>query len=274
MKRAVAVTIAALGILSLGAALAGAAAAAPPAWHYCGKPAVRNTGHYTDKACSMTSATSEGRDELYEGIGKGKAFKGKTTVPTSIIVNVPQVGELEVVCQKSSISGQPTAPWGVTGATLAFSKCLWLKTYPCSVTSEAMRGDIGWLANKQEQAGMSLTSEAEPGSGVFAHIECTVPGGSLKVRIRGGFIGVVEQTGTAVTKEHMLDYRVGTYLEETAEHTNPRVNPPEFEEEPVGVMLAEVNDPETKGEWEPSEGGYYAGIEGEFPLKGEALSIF
>ncbi len=64
-------------MLVLGALTAASASASGPVWAYCGKTVPKNTGAYTDKACSIESPSHEGKWELIDGIGKGKGVQGQ-----------------------------------------------------------------------------------------------------------------------------------------------------------------------------------------------------
>ncbi len=270
MRRATALVTAVVAVLVAGAALAGGASAAPPAWHYCGKAVPKNTGSYSDKACSVSSEPGHGKYELFEGVGKGKSFKGKDApAPRALLIVIPGKAELHVECAKASISGRPIAPSGVAGVRITFSKCELLDA-PCgTISTEALSGELGWLDRETGLAGVSLANEAKPGSGLVVQFSCTFSNGQVaKFRSNGAFIGELPANGP-VSRERTLTYPVGQYLEEENEPTNP----PAFEERLVGTLQTEINSPESEFEWTP-EGGYHSGVEATFPLKGEALSIF
>ena len=119
-------------------------------------------------------------------------------------------------------------------------------------------------------AGESLTSEASPGSGYLAEFECE---GLAKVRVHGAVIGTLSPFNV-IQKTSTSTFSVGPYLGEVAPGYTPLVNPPAFEEgsEPVGVLLTELNGPETGNEWAP-EGGLPSGQEAEAENKGETLGV-
>src|SRR4051794_19512929 len=107
-------------VLALGALSTASASASGPVWAYCGKAVPKNTGKYTDKACSMESATNEGKYEVLDGIGKGKAFKG-----SSESLEFRQVNEKYTFlfkCEKNKISGHVLAPDKVAGVVITMSK--------------------------------------------------------------------------------------------------------------------------------------------------------
>lgn len=270
MRRAKMAATAAVAALAIGAVSAGAASAAPPSWHYCAKTLPKNTGNYSDKACSLASEAGQGKYEIFEGVGKGKSFKGSVKPDNHAIdITIPHKAELHVECGKASISGTPVAPRGVAGVRITFSKCELLEDKNCgTITTEALSGELGWLDRETGEAGVSLANEANPGSGLIVQFSCTFTGGQVaKFRANGAFIGSLAANGP-FSKERTLFYTLGSYLEE-----NEPTNPPAFEEGFVGTLQTEINSPESKGEWGP-EGGYHSGIEASFPLKGEALSIY
>jgi hypothetical protein len=154
----------------------------------------------------------------------------------------------------------------VTGVRVAFSKCELLGAQCGTISTEALSGELGWLDRETGLAGVSLTDEAEPGSGLLAQFSCTFPSGQVaKFRSEGAFIGELQANGP-IGKERT--FSLGQYLGE-----NEPTNPPAFEEGFVGTLQTEVNSPESGFEWTP-EGGYRSGLEASFPTKGEALSIY
>jgi len=87
-----------------------------------------------------------------------------------------------------------------------------------------------------------------------------------------------EQTGDVevFNKETKAIFTVGPYLGEIScggecKYT-PQTNQPAFEEEGVGVLLTELNGPETGNVWAP-EGGLPSGQEGTAENKGEDLLV-
>ena len=270
--RRLAILAVALSVITVGFVGTAEAGAASPAWWACEKTVPKNTGHFSDKACS-TAVESGGKYELQPGIGKGKAFKGKDKTGGRKLWIVAPVGEADVECAAVAYSGHVAAPNRVTGASLAFSKCE-LFGGPCtSFTTPALSGELGWLNKAKEQAGVSLTDEAEPGVGYIAQFSCQIgSGGPVLFRIHGAFVG--EQLGdvgvlSATATTHWVVH------EEQHPEGSPKfdwVNQTGFEEGPVGVLETEINSPESKGAWVP-EGGYRSGLESDMPTKGESLSI-
>jgi hypothetical protein len=259
-------------MLVLGALTAASASASGPVWAYCGKTVPRNTGAYTDKACSIESPSHEGKWELIDGIGKGKGFKGKLPFGDFRIDGMIPPGELNLKCKKASISGHPVAPNKVAGVHISGSKCEYniSATDTCSFSTTSLSGELGWLSQGKGEAGIKLTSEAEPETGLITEVQTScVP--EAKQRWRGTAIGAWGPVGQ-LTKEPTLAYTARLFREEG----NPRdmvSNPTAFEgEEGIHILRSEVNDPENGFEWS-TEGGNAGAFEGFFQLKGEALMI-
>jgi len=252
-------------------------AMANPSWKACVHSEPSNTGAFSDKLCTIP-AGGTGKYNLVEGVGKGKKFKGKA-LGVSILHNViPGKGDIKVECAKSKDEGQ-VADVGGVGKEFAvkatFSKCKSLGA-PCkneggkkeTIVTETLAGNLGWLNKSKNEAGASLFNEATPGSGFEATFECE---GLAKVRVHGGVIGGISPVGS-VSKVSIAKFAVGPYLGELAPGYTPLTNPPAFEEEAVGVLLTELNGPETGNTWQP-EGGLPSGQEGEVENKGESLEI-
>jgi hypothetical protein len=275
MKRMRILGLALVAVFALAAMTAAGASASKPEWKACVKAAVKNTGEFSDKACSV-SAGGTGKYNLVAGIGKGKGFKGKGGKATLHNV-IPGKGDIKVECASFKDAGSVVAPSGVVNVTSTFSKCKSLGA-PCkteggkkeTITTNKLAGSLGYLNKAHTAAGESLTSEAAPGSGFLATFECE---GLAKVRVHGAVIGSLSPFGV-ISKESTTTFAVGPFLGELAPGYTPLVNPPAFEEgsEPVGVLLTELNGPETGNEWAP-EGGLPSGQEGEAANKGEALEV-
>jgi len=258
------------------AAFTAASASANPSWKACVK-SEKGKGEYSDKACT-TKVGGTGSYNLVESVGKGKAFKGKG-VGVAILHNVvPGKGDIKVECQKSSDEGKIADSGGIgreLGVKAKFEKCKSLGS-PCkteggkkeTITTSTLAGNLGWLDKSKKEAGASLFNEATPGSGYQAQFECE---GLAKVRVHGGVIGGIAPVGS-VSKETTATFAVGPYLGELSPGYTPLTNPPAFEEESVGVLLTELNGPETGNEWAP-EGGLPSGQEATVKNKGESLEI-
>jgi hypothetical protein len=275
MKRMRILGLALVAVMAFAAFTAAGASAVKPTWKFCGKTEPKNTGNFSDKLCSV-GAPGTGAYELKEGIGKGKGFKGKGG-EASLHNVIPGKGDIKVTCASFKDAGSVVAPSGVAKVTATFKKCKSLGA-PCkteggkkeTIETKLMTGSLGYMNKAHTAAGESLTSEAEPGSGYLAEFECE---GLAKVRVHGAVIGTLSPFGV-VSKESVSSFAVGPYLGELAPGYTPLVNPPAFEEgaEPVGVLLTELNGPETGNEWAP-EGGLPSGQEAAANNKGEYLEV-
>jgi len=255
------------------AAFTAVSASANPQWLECKKEAVKTEGKYA-KGCGAAGVGYE----ITPGVGKGKGFKGKggAAVLHSVI---PGKGDIKVECASFKDGGSIANVAGVGKqfkVTSTFSKCKSLGGSPCSsgakketISTETLAGNLGWINKGAGVAGASLFNEAAPNTGYVAQFECT---GLAKVRIHGGVIG--QQTGDIgkFSKESSAVFVVGPYLGEVAKGYTPLVNVPAFEEEAVGVLLTELNGPETGNKWEPV-GGLPTGQEGTAVNKGESLEV-
>jgi hypothetical protein len=257
------------GFTILGAGLAAASAAgalaaspvsaAPPGWWACVKATPKNTGLFSDKACT-TGVESGGKYEVRPGVGKAKPFKTHGREGQAILwMNIPGTGEPKLECEQTKISGKAAPPNREVGVRLSFSKCRLLGS-PCQdITTAPLSGELGWLNEEKGEVGIALSNEAAPGSGYILQFECP---GVAKGRIHGSFIG--EQRGDVqkLSSTASMRYELGQYLGEgSPPGYNPLTNPPAFEEgEPVGVMLVEFNDQETGNTWGP-EGGLPMGLQ-------------
>ena len=206
-------------------------------------------------SCAQSGPAARVRTNLVEGVGKGKGFKGKGGKATLHNV-IPGKGDIKVECASFKDAGSVADAGGKGlefGVTAEFKKCKSLGGAPCKteggkkevITTKVLAGNLGWLNKSGNVAGASLFNEAAPGSGYNAEFECE---GLAKVRVHGGVIGAITPVGT-VSKESTTTYSVGPYLGEVAPGYTPLVNPPAFEEEAVGVLLTELNGPETGNEW-------------------------
>jgi hypothetical protein len=267
MRRAV-IPVLALVALIVFAAFGAAGASANPHWYECAKVA----GGKYEKGCGKEGGG--GGWELKEGLGKNKPFKGKGGEATLHTV-IPGKGDIKITCASFKDSGQLAMPDKEFNVIAQFKKCKSLGS-PCkseggkkeTIQTEKLAGNLGWIQKSSQTAGASLFSEAEPGSGYLAKFECE---GLAKVRVHGGVIGKVEPVGV-VSNLATVTYAVGPYLGEVSPGYTPLTNPPAFEEEEVGVLLTELNGPETGNEWGPA-GGLPSGQETSAINKGEKLLI-
>jgi hypothetical protein len=270
-------------VFALGAITAGAASAAKPEWKYCKKPpsAGAGKGEYETKACTTPTGTKAEPYELEPGIGKGKGFKGKGG-EVSLHTVVPGTGDVPVHCVSFKITGSVVAPSGVANVTVELKKCtVLLGTFSCTtagakngvIKTAPMAGSLGYLDFAHTEAGVSLTSEAAPGTGYLAKFKC---GSYAEFRVFGWAIGKLLPFGV-ISKEPTLTFTVGAYLGTPSPGYTPLVNPPGFEftgtkyEEPVDTLLTER---ESGSGWEPPGGaGWPSGLEGKANMKGESLEV-
>jgi hypothetical protein len=257
-------------MLVLGALTAASASASGPVWAYCGKAVPKNTGAYTDKSCSIESPGHEGKFELLNGIGKGKGFKAKAE--GARLDGVAPPGGFELQCPKASISGQYVAPNKVAGVHITMSKCEYnvSEGVTCTMSTTALSGELGWIDQAKGEAGVMLTSEAEPESGLITEIQGCLVG--VKQRWRGAAIGRWGPLNV-ITKESTLDYVAQQFPDEANKRFDELSNPPAFEgEEGIHILRSELNDPENGFEWSTARGNAGA-LEAVFHIKGEALMV-
>jgi hypothetical protein len=258
-------------ILAVGALTAAGASASGPHWVYCGKAVPKNTGAYTDKACSAESPTHEGKYELLDGIGKGKGFKGKTE-GGFVLHGVVPPGEIPLQCEKASISGSYVAPNNLANVHIIMSKCEYNihEDVACSMTSTPLSGELGWINQAKGEAGIKLTSEAEPETGLIGEVQGCLKG--VKQRWRGSAIGRWGPLNQ-VTKESTFAFTAFPFPDEANKRFDERSNPPAFEgEEGTHILRSEVNGPESGSEW-TTAGGNAGAFDGQFHVKGEALMV-
>ncbi len=224
------------------AAAASAGASAAPAWFECAKVA-KGTGEY-GKGC--TTLSKGGGYELKEGVGKGKAFKGKGGV-SKLRSSTPFGTELNVTCGKGKGEGHLADVAGAgyaVGVTVSFSKCEFQGekcTTPGAKTGEirtkVLAGPLGYIDKEHTIIGQDLASEAEPG-GPLAEFNCTV----INVHVIGSVIG--EQTGdiNTISKTAETIYAPGKYIgkvkSEFGEY-EPVTNVPEFEGGSPDILQSE-----------------------------------
>jgi hypothetical protein len=262
--------------LAVMASIGATTAAAAPTWHYCDTTTPAKTGNYANSTCSEASEPGKGKFELFEGIGKGKGFKGSGGKMIWHMV-IPGKGDFQTECASFKATGNVATPGRVVDVHLTLLKCKVLGG-PCkteggpkeTIESEALAGQLGYLNKAHTAAGVSLSNEASPGTGLIAHFECE---GLAQERWKGAIIASVTPFGV-VSKSENWTWTVGPFLGELSPGYTPLTNPPSFEEgeEPVGVLLTELNGPETGGEWAP-EGGLPSGWEASLANTGEALEI-
>jgi hypothetical protein len=264
--------VAIAGVLAIAALTAAASApASGPVWAYCGKAIPKTVGAYTDKACSVESPSHEGKYELTDGIGKGKGFKGKVGGNELHGVNDPS-GEFNMSCLRGSISGHFVAPDKLAGVVISLSKCetnVSDERKTCGLVTEPLSGELGWLDEAKGEAGVKLTSEAEPEAGLTGEEGVCVP--EVRRRWRGSMIGRWGPVGK-VAKESTFTFTAQPFFEEDKPRYDETSNPPAFEgEEGIHILRSEVEGPLSNFEW--TSAGNPGALEGAFAVKGEALMV-
>src|SRR3954451_13240558 len=183
MKRMRILGLALVAVFAISA-LAASGASATPAWYECAKAAVKNTGEYTDKACTLESAgKNTGKYNLQPGIGKGKAFKTKGGAATLHVI-IPATGKgafpggahVEVKCTSYKGGGQPALPNKVEKVTSAFKGCTVLAA-PCQsgskkgvIETNSLNGEMIDANTTASGVAVLLKGESSP---VLANFTCT-----------------------------------------------------------------------------------------------------
>ncbi len=204
--------------LALTAVVAASASAALPAWYVCAKASPKDTGAYANKTCSEVAAGHKGGYELKEGVGKGKAFKGKGGVAALHVKT--WLGDDKVECTSSTDSGTPVAPKGEKDVTVIYKGCKALGSKLCNSPGAAsgeikiagLKGELGYVEESPVVAGLKLESEAHPGpTGELTSFECEK---EIEATLTGGVIGVQLKDVNSINKESELVYLAGEYIGE------------------------------------------------------------
>jgi hypothetical protein len=200
-QRIIAVGIAAVAALC-GITAANAAAAEPALFECAKAPKVEKlyTGGFNNKTCSEPNGTHQGKYELQEGIGKGKAFKGKGKGAN---LEVKELGG--VACTSSTDTGKFTGPKSAGGILVVFKGCE-LNHHQCEngatlgeVKTNPLKGEVGYVegGKAKHEVGVALTAE----TGLYeAEFHC----GEIELRVRGTVIGLVTSAQNVFTKEATL----------------------------------------------------------------------
>lgn len=257
MKWMKTVVLCLLAFAALGSVASAAASASEPALYECAKaPKVGKsyTGGYNNKTCTEVNGTHEGKYELQEGIGKGKAFKGKGKGAN---LEVKELGG--VSCTSSADSGKFTGPKTAGGVEVTFKGCE-LNHHQCEntatlgeVKTNLLKGEVGYVegGKAKHEVGVLLTAQSGP---YLAEFHCA----ELELRVSGGVIGLVTSAENVFTKEATL-----LFQESTGEQ---RIK--QLEGGPVEKLFTEVKS---------GVGGYGAPAESgeadEVTNKGETLEL-
>ncbi len=204
------------GLLATSASAEGLPA---PTWYACAKAVPKNTGNYSNKTCSTLSEPGKGAYELKEGIGKGKAFKGKTKEGTEPTLHIKTwLGDLTVVCEKAKDAGKVAAPNLEKEVSIDYSKCKALGTKVCTsagaksgeIQVTGMRGELGYVEETPTAVvGMRLENEAHPGE-LMNEFSCE----DVEGKISGQVIGVQSGDVNSVSaSSELLDEATERYGE-------------------------------------------------------------
>jgi hypothetical protein len=256
--RFAAVMFACLAVAVAFCAVASASAsAAEPALFECAKPAKvakKYVGGYNNKTCTEVNATHEGKYELQEGIGKGKAFKGKAKG-----TNLEVKGLGGVACTSNSDTGKFTGPKSAGDIVVVFKGCE-LNHHQCENTgtlgeikTNPLKGEVGYIEGGKAKHEVGVAIGAE--TGVYeAEFHCA----EIELRVSGTVIGLVTSTKNAFTKEATL-----LFQESSGEQRLKKL-----EGGPEVHLQAEVRSP--GGEYgSPAE----SGESDEITNKGEELEL-
>jgi hypothetical protein len=255
--------------LALGVMAPAGASASGPVWAYCTKALPKNTGAFTGKSCSAEAATHEGKYELLDGIGKGKAFKGGTKQEVRMLWNDRGHGEFTLECHRVVVTGTPQAPNRIAHVAMSFSHCRTNaseETKTCTAQIGPLAGELGWIT--PGEAGIELASEAEPG-GILGEAQGCLP--EVKERWRGSVIGRWTPP-VAGGHESTLTFESDGYFSEGLDFVYVNT-PAAFEdEEAEHLLVQELYSPEThEGWWD--DGVPSSALRATFVEKGEPLQI-
>jgi hypothetical protein len=257
MKLITSLGLALVAALAMSAIAAAGASAAEPALFECAKaPKVGKffTGGFNNKTCSEANPEHKGKYELQEGIGKGKAFKGKAKG-----ANLEVKGLGGVACTSNSDVGKFTGPKTGAGIVVTFKGCE-LNHHQCesgatlgTIITNPLKGEVGYIegGKAKHEVGVAITAE----SGLFeAEFHCA----EIELRVSGTVIGLLTSAKNVFTKEATL-----LFQQSAGEQRLKKL-----EGGPEVHLVAEVRSP--GGEFgAPTE----AGESDEVTNKGETLEL-
>lgn len=292
-----------LALCGLLAATAAAETLPAPVWATCAKASPKDTGKYKNKTCSESEPSGKGKYELVAGVGKGKAFKGKTAKGEEVVldVKVPQSGSgsFEIKCASGKDAGTPVAPNLEEKVTASLSKCVFVgkecetkgaKKGEIKVTG--LKGELGYIEEGgSPKVGVELKSEAE--SGIMSEFNCE--GNSVEAKISGEVIGEEAGQVNTISKDSDAIFEPGEFYgqhEFGGKQYKPVVNIVGFadEREAIEECEAERNNCEEAHPAHVLTGVFcgtfikaqlgaectpptYTGLKTKFINKGEALEI-
>jgi hypothetical protein len=214
MKRLVTAGVCCVAVFAFVASTAGSASATVPTWFQCHKAAKNGKayiGSYDGKLCEEASETEfNGKYELSQGVGKGKAFKGKGGQAALHVTT--SLGDNTVQCTSSSDSGTPALPNRETGVVMTYKGCTMLGSKRCN-SAGARAGEVAIAGLKGElvlaeesptsAVELKLESAAHPGpSGEMAQFSCE----GLQATIIGELVGARSQDINVIDKESETTY--------------------------------------------------------------------
>jgi len=213
MKRLVTMGGCGFAVLMLAASTAGSASATVPTWFECHKAAKSGktfTGRYDGKHCEEASEVEgSGRYELLEGVGKGKAFKGKGG--NAVLHVTTPLGSDTVQCTSSTDSGTPALPNRETGVAIVYKGCETLGSKRCSSTGAragevqigGLKGELILQEGSTSAVEVKLESAAHPGpGGEMAQFSCE----GLQATITGELLGGRSKDVDVIDKESEITY--------------------------------------------------------------------
>jgi hypothetical protein len=299
------------GVIGMFASSASAALPAP-VWAVCAKASPKNTGKFNNKTCTEENMAGTGKFEIVEGVGKAKAFKGKSG-PTRLDVQSP-FGDDAVACESGKGGGKPAVPnleveVGVTykGCELSLfgsktgDKCFTTGAKEGEMKITGMKGELGYIEESPVNVGLRLEHEAEAG-GVIVEFNCNYkvnaehPNHERVIengKVKNQMIGELKGLSAGANKESEL---VLVAKEQYGEHEfeghkfKPLVNPVGWAEEvekieecagqecatehPAHVLLGEFCGPFVESALHKMcTPPAYSGLTGTTKNKGEALLI-
>ena len=237
-----------VGLLAVATG-ASAASAAEPAFFECAKA----VGGKFKGACKVEGA--KGNHELVEGVGKGKAFKGKGT---EFRKYVPAIGDRGPFCKGiSKVVGKQTTPTVQKGVVLTFSECE-AGGKRCTtagqktgvVVTEPLEGTLGYVNAAEHRVGLDLAGEGGP---VMMIWSCT----GLEYEVTGSLIGEISPVNVFTNA-----YTVTFALQSEVEFEEFQAIK-SFEGGPEDVPMFRIN----------GSGPFEGAIRGSYTYRGEKLEL-
>jgi hypothetical protein len=206
MQRVMRLGLCVLAAAAVGVGDAAAAGAAEPAFYEC----VKLKGGKFKGGCKEESA--KGSAELREGIGKGKAIKGKGTTLSPF---VPHFAGGEITCKKTKLVATPATATKLEGFQITetgcvggagLKRCTSAGQKPGTIVSERLSGTFGYIDAAEHRVGLDLkgepASEIEfPEGPVIESFDCE----GLTYEINGSAIAEVTPLNT-LTNEYTLTF--------------------------------------------------------------------